>query len=275
MRAALLVLLLVSSLATSGMASPARPKPVSDASDQMVTRLRQGGISLSRRHLQAAWVNRVGARLAQVPVAVAAGGGVDWKFLLVDDRLPLAYAPGEGIVVVSEGLLDLGLNDDELAGILAHEMAHRTQGHIIVESVPEANLRQLEEESARVLAERGRERRALEASREACTTRLLQLEQRAQQLQAEHATLTRTLEADRCSNHACELQADALGREHAAAAGYSPTGLESALRKLLRGCDSALTAESLTHPALARRIEILHGQSGTRPSGLGTQDKDR
>ena len=166
----------------------------------LATLLQQQGLSWSQRQSQVDWVNQVGARLAQ-----AARPGLIWRFHLVDDPVPQAYAPGDGVVVVSEGLLDLGLNEDELAGILAHEMVHRLRGHVIVCSVPEN-------------------------------------------------------EADRRSNHNCELEADALGRSHARRAGYSATGLENALSKILWDCDPSLTEESLTHPSLVTRIEALDRQ---------------
>ncbi len=72
-----------------------------------------------------AYVREVGARLAMV---------VDdsrWKFSfqIVDQPEPNAFAIPGGGVYVSRGLLALLTREDELAGVLAHEIAHVTQRH--------------------------------------------------------------------------------------------------------------------------------------------------
>jgi hypothetical protein len=71
---------------------------------------------------QAARVTRIGNDL----VAVSRMPSLFWHFHVLADSSPDAFTPGPGFVLVTRGLLDLGLEDDELAGILAHEIAHGT-----------------------------------------------------------------------------------------------------------------------------------------------------
>jgi predicted Zn-dependent protease len=52
-----------------------------------------------------------------------------FKFQIVDQAEPNAFAIPGGGVYVSRGLLALINQEDELAGVLAHEMAHVTQRH--------------------------------------------------------------------------------------------------------------------------------------------------
>jgi predicted Zn-dependent protease len=67
------------------------------------------------------WESRVGQR-----VALAAGHSIDAiEFYVVNDQYIYAYAyPLTHIVAISKGMYDDFRNDDELASILAHEVAH-------------------------------------------------------------------------------------------------------------------------------------------------------
>jgi len=72
-----------------------------------------------------AYLREVGARL------VAAANDPRWKFSfqIVDQSEPNAFAIPGGGIYVSRGLLALVNREDELAGVLAHEIAHVTQRH--------------------------------------------------------------------------------------------------------------------------------------------------
>lgn len=72
-----------------------------------------------------AYVREVGARL------VKAANDPRWKFTfqIVDQAEPNAFAIPGGGLYVSRGLLALVNREDELAGVLAHEIAHVTQRH--------------------------------------------------------------------------------------------------------------------------------------------------
>jgi predicted Zn-dependent protease len=69
--------------------------------------------------------------LAQPLIKVLPANRRDLKFFILDDDEPNAFAlPGE-FVVVHKGLLDITDTPEELLGVLAHELAHETQRHVI------------------------------------------------------------------------------------------------------------------------------------------------
>lgn len=72
------------------------------------------------RHPQVERVQRIGESVA----AHSEMHRLQWKFVIVADPRPNVFCTGTGWVGVTEGLLALDLNDDELAGVLAHEVAH-------------------------------------------------------------------------------------------------------------------------------------------------------
>jgi beta-barrel assembly-enhancing protease len=69
--------------------------------------------------------------LAQPLIKVLPPNRRDLKFFIKDDDSPNAFAlPGE-FVVVHKGLLDMVDTPEQLLGVLAHELAHETQRHMI------------------------------------------------------------------------------------------------------------------------------------------------
>lgn len=52
-----------------------------------------------------------------------------YKFIVTADRVPDAMTAGGGRIYISRGMLELVESEDELAGILAHEIAHDAFGH--------------------------------------------------------------------------------------------------------------------------------------------------
>ena len=77
---------------------------------------------LSSDEKAAARVTRIGNDL----VAASKMPSLIWKFYVLEDEDPNAATTGPGFVYVTRGLLALDLSDDELAGILAHEVCHGT-----------------------------------------------------------------------------------------------------------------------------------------------------
>ncbi len=72
-----------------------------------------------------AYVEAIGRRLA----GHAPGYGFDYRFAIVDDTSPNAFALPGGYIFVSRGLLALTNSEDELAGVLGHEIAHVAMRH--------------------------------------------------------------------------------------------------------------------------------------------------
>jgi Zn-dependent protease with chaperone function len=54
---------------------------------------------------------------------------IPFKFFLVENREPNAFALANGTVVVDSGLFDVLENEAQLAAVLSHEIAHATQRH--------------------------------------------------------------------------------------------------------------------------------------------------
>src|SRR5262245_31233749 len=74
---------------------------------------------------QVEYVRQVGARLAQA----AQRGDITWQFNVADDQEANAFALPGGFVYVTRGSLALLNSEDELAGILGHELAHVLERH--------------------------------------------------------------------------------------------------------------------------------------------------
>lgn len=73
-------------------------------------------------------VRRVGASLVALCSRVRATHG-GWHFAVLDDPTPNAISGPGGFVLITRGALALARNEDEVAGILAHEMAHVSKKH--------------------------------------------------------------------------------------------------------------------------------------------------
>ncbi len=72
-----------------------------------------------------AYLNKVGQRLAQVNPDQR----FDYTFSIVDQYVPNAFALPGGYIYVTRGLLALTNNEDELAGIMGHEIIHVSRRH--------------------------------------------------------------------------------------------------------------------------------------------------
>ncbi len=72
-----------------------------------------------------AYVNRIGQRLA----ANAGGPGFEYRFRVVNAADINAFALPGGYVYIHRGILDAADNEGEIAGVLAHEIAHVALRH--------------------------------------------------------------------------------------------------------------------------------------------------
>jgi len=54
-----------------------------------------------------------------------------WHFVIVDDDTINAFAASGGFILVNKGLIKAAKNEDELAAVLAHEVAHTVRGHAL------------------------------------------------------------------------------------------------------------------------------------------------
>ena len=72
------------------------------------------------------YINDIGHRIS----AYANNGSHEFTFFVIDDPNINAFALPGGNIGVHTGLLEATRSEDELAGVLAHEVAHVTQRHI-------------------------------------------------------------------------------------------------------------------------------------------------
>lgn len=72
------------------------------------------------------YINEIGNRIA----AQTNDGDHEFTFFVIDDSRINAFALPGGYIGVHTGLIEATRSEDELAGVLAHEIAHVTQRHI-------------------------------------------------------------------------------------------------------------------------------------------------
>ena len=176
---------------------------------------------------------RTDTRVSRIGQAVAARSRVPdlpYRFRVIEQSQPNAFAQPGGPVYVTEGLLRMvGNDDDQLAGVLGHEVAHITQRHAV---------RQLERQNILGLA--------IGILTEGTT-------QQIAQIVASLETLSYSRDQER--------DADTRGARYARAAGFDPMGLVRFLDRLAqmeRGGSSLPFLRS--HPGSAARADRLRDQ---------------
>jgi predicted Zn-dependent protease len=102
---------------------------------QILDDAKNKGTLLSPRHPASIVVRRVGKRLALIASDDYGGGftqqmkGMNWEFAVIKSPDVNAFVVPGGKVVVYTGLLDIVSSEDELAAVLAHEVAHILARH--------------------------------------------------------------------------------------------------------------------------------------------------
>jgi predicted Zn-dependent protease len=157
----------------------------------------------------------------------------DWRLTLIDaPALNATCAPGGKITFYTGIIEQLNLNDDEIAAIMGHEIAHALREHGR-ERVSQATAQNLLATIATVVA--GPYGSAVSAANQV----------------AQYAIVLPNSREN-------ESEADAIGVELAARAGYNPLGAISVWQKMLKATKDKSTPEFLsTHPSGETRIEQL------------------
>jgi predicted Zn-dependent protease len=175
---------------------------------------------------------------------------LDWKFGVLDSDNLNAFATPGGYVLVTRGLLVRLKNESELAGVLAHEIAHVVKKHHLAAIRKTAGI----QAGANILAEyqsnRGRNPQT--------TDRVLG--------GAKEVMLRGLDKSD-------EFEADRMGVVIAARAGYDPFGLPAVLQTLqgMNPEDSGLALMFSTHPAPGARLDELERVMATRLDAFAGQ----
>ncbi|HZQ72598.1 MAG TPA: M48 family metallopeptidase [Burkholderiales bacterium] len=185
------------------------------------------------------YVNRVGRWLS----LHSERPKLDWKFGVLDSGNINAFATPGGYVFVTKGLLARLHSEAELAGVLAHEIAHVVKKHHLSAIRKSAGL----QAGANILAEyqsnRGRSSQASE-----------------RMVSGAREVMLRGLDKND------EFEADRMGVVIATRSGYDPFGLPAVLQTLqsMNPQDSGLALMFSTHPAPGARLDELERVVATR-----------
>jgi len=198
------------------------------------------------------YLNSVGTWVAMCSPLPATYGGWHFEALRSSDINALA-CPG-GLIFVTTGLLGYVKDEDELACVLAHEVAHVALHHG-VNSVQKSRWIQ----AFSFAGMKGAERWGSD-----------ELRQAAQSYGDVVTDITESLITKGYSRES-ERQADSLAVIIAAAAGYDPAGLSRVLQRL-----SAVTARSgpgfwQTHPSPEDRLSSISGVHGGETPGYAAR----
>ncbi|MBW8371104.1 MAG: M48 family metalloprotease [Thiobacillus sp.] len=195
-----------------------------------------GAVPLVRDDKLQRYVNLVGNW-----VALQSGRkDVTWHFGVLDTEDINAFAAPGGYIFVTKGLYRRLNNEAELAGVLAHEIAHVTQKH---------HLKVLKQSSL------------IGALGQAASNKAKDSDQVVQNLIGNGAEImARGLDKN------AEFQADRVGIVYAARAGYTPWGLPEVLQDMagLPAKDSRTSLLLKTHPHPADRLAALGDAVGGR-----------
>ena len=186
-------------------------------------------------------VNLVGRTLARY----AKRDSLDWRFGVLDSDAINAFSAPNGRVFITKGLYKLLANDDELAGVLAHEISHADLRHAAA-VIRKAN-------RAGVIKDVG----SSVASDAVAGSGASGLPMISQLVEQGTAVVVKGLFVDGYPKES-EYEADANGYELAKTTGFGSDGLRVALTKV--DANTAKAKETFnTHPKTSDRLKKLPG----------------
>ncbi len=193
------------------------------------------------------YVNRVGLWLA----LQTERPNLPWRFGVVDTEGVNAFAMPGGTVLITRGLYERLRNEAELAGVLAHEIAHVLQKHQL-EAIQGSLGNAWRAEVAQAVAEHKNNKDSEYARR---------------------AFGAGTELFSRGLDKGDEYEADRIGVVIAARAGYTPYGLVGVLHTLdaVNAQDGVMTLMLKTHPSPAARLDQLSQAMGERLDAYAEQ----
>lgn len=208
--------------AVSGVSEPEELKIGREVAGRML-----GAAPLVNDAALQGYVNRVGRWVA----TQSERPDLPWRFAVIDTASINAFAAPGGYVLLTRGLYEILDNEAQLAGVLAHEIAHIVRRHHVTVMQKSAAL-----SAGAQLAQRD--------NRSALLNNMIG---------SGAEVFARGL--DKSAEH----EADAMGVVLAARAGYNPFGLVDVLHKLeaRSADDGSLALLFKTHPAPGERLEQL------------------
>ncbi len=157
---------------------------------------------------------------------------IDFSVAVIKDPEPNAFATPGGFIFVTEGLLSQVKDEDEIAGVLAHEIAHITEKHLFNDIRPKRKV-SAGETVSRMMSRGGSN-----------------LGQGLSKMvnQGIKSLLEEGLGQEK------ESAADHVGVMYASAAGYDPMGLERFLKRI--GSAQKELKLGKTHPPFEERLKL-------------------
>lgn len=165
---------------------------------------------------------------------------LNWRFGVMNSDSVNAFSAPDGYVFITRGLYALADNDDALAAILGHEIAHITGKHALK------------------IVQRGEFLSGLGSQVVKRSGNTRELDAKLKQFDLGVTDITKTL-FEKGFDPQTEYAADLNGRQLALTTGYAPGGLFAVLTKLQQqgGAQKMFS----THPPLAERIKRLPNDS--------------
>jgi beta-barrel assembly-enhancing protease len=182
------------------------------------------------------YVRKLGQAVAMVSDRPETFNG--YRFIVLETKEPNAFAAPGGFVFITKGLIAMTRSEDELAGALAHEVAHVNLKHGLgtISSARKGEVVGI------ILAEAGKN------SGVGYVSKLTGL------FEGMITDVSKTLLSKGYSRDS-ELAADALGAEIAKRAGYDPRGLSRMIARL--GSVPSKIGMLKTHPSPQERVQKL------------------
>lgn len=184
-------------------------------------------------------VNLVGKSLARYSDRPA----LNFRFAVLNSDTVNAFSAPGGYVFITRGLYNTATNDDELAGVLGHEIAHVTERHAL--KIIEKG--EMFQGGVGVAAAVGGH----------------DMKKGLAVLSSGVGQITKTLFTSGYDQRQ-EFAADRIGSNLAATVGYAPDGLKDCLVSLQKQQAGGKVAVFSTHPPLKTRIEKLDAQVARR-----------
>jgi predicted Zn-dependent protease len=176
----------------------------------------------------------------------------EFKFYVVNAPDPNAFAIPGGYIFITTGLIVLAENEQEVAGVLGHELAHVMRRHIsqMIERMKRINIASMVAILAAMLAGGGGTGSQAGATMAMATAEALTLK------------YTREMETD----------ADQNGLQYTIKAGYDPNGMITFLNKIMRislALAPKIPSYLSTHPAAEERLSLLENLLQIKQKPLG------
>jgi beta-barrel assembly-enhancing protease len=199
-----------------------------DLGDNIVAELKEHEVFTNDVKLKAKLDLAVAPLLRVLPKA-----GADYKFYIIEDPMPNAFALPGGHVMVHDSLIRMTERPEELAGVIAHEVAHVTEKHGYRKIISEAGPYLI----VRVFLGGGRNTVGVLGG----SSQLLVRQSFSQEY---------------------ELEADDVGWKYLVKARIDPRGLADMLKKLqaaegIMGLGQFSLGAFSSHPATVKRIQRL------------------